>query len=108
LEPLQYQFLTLVHPLHANGTRPNISQVANQLGMHHHSAVELGDRLEERGLLQRKRGKHDRRHVLLHVTPGGKKLLRKLALKEHADVCQFAPELLKNLKALVNGSRREI
>lgn len=102
LEPLQYQFLTLVDPLYSSG-QPNISAVARQLGMRHHSAVELVDRLVSRGLLQRKRGKHDRRHVFLHVTPEGKRLLRRLAAKEQADARQFAPELLKRLKALLNG-----
>lgn len=106
LEPLQYQFLTLVDPLYSNGGQPNISAVARQLGMHHHSAVELVDRLVSRGLLQRKRGKHDRRHVFLHVTPEGKKLLRRLAAKEHADARQFAPELLKGLNALLNGAAK--
>jgi DNA-binding MarR family transcriptional regulator len=102
LEPLQYQFLALIGS-NSNGNKPNISAVANQLGMHHHSAVELVDRLVKRGVVERRRGKHDRRHVFLHVTPLGKKLLQRLVVKEHADVCQFAPELLKGLRVLLNA-----
>ena len=105
LEPLQYQFLTVIGA-NSNGKQPNISAVANQLGMHHHSAVELVDRLAKRGLLERRRGKDDRRHVLLHVTPLGKKLLQRLVVKEQADVCQFAPELLKALRVLLNGEAK--
>ena len=104
LEPLQYQFLTLVEPLYANGGQPNISKVASRLGMRHHSAVELVDRLEERGLLERKRGKHDRRHVFLHATPEGKKLLRRLVAKEQRAVRLFAPELLQSLKHVLHGN----
>lgn len=106
LEPLQYQFLALIGP-HSNGKRPNISALAHQLGMHHHSAVELVDRLERRGLLKRIRGKNDRRNVFLHVTPSGKKLLQRLLLKEHAQVCQFAPELLRGLRGLLKAADKE-
>jgi DNA-binding MarR family transcriptional regulator len=102
LEPLQYQFLSLIGP-NANGNEPNISAVARQLGMRHHSAVELVDRLVKRGLVERRRGKEDRRHVFLHVTAPGKKLLRRLVVKEHADVCQFAPELVSGLRVLLNS-----
>lgn len=106
LEPLQFQFLALIGPK-SNGHRPNISTIANELGMHHHSAVELVDRLEKRGLVERRRGKDDRRHVFLHITPQGKRLLQRLVVKEHADVCQFAPELLKRLRVLLNGEARK-
>ena len=105
LEPLQYQFLALISP-NANGNKPNISAVAHQLGMHHHRAVELVDRLVKRGLVERRRGKEDRRHVFLHVTAPGKKLLRRLVVREHADVRQFAPELLKGLRVLLNGQAK--
>jgi DNA-binding MarR family transcriptional regulator len=105
LEPLQFQFLTLVEPFHSNGQQPNISAVASQLGMQHHSAVELVDRLVERGLLRRKRANHDRRHVLLGVTLEGKKLLRRAILQEYADVHEFAPVLERDLKVFLNGVR---
>ncbi len=108
LEPLQFQLLALVQPLTADATRPNISEVAAQLGMQHHSAVELVDRLVERGLLQRNRANHDHRHVLLSVTARGKKLLRRAIAHEYADVHEFAPGLLRDLKLFLNGSRRRI
>jgi DNA-binding MarR family transcriptional regulator len=101
LEPLQYQFLSLVELLHQNGHQPNISALGNQLDMYHHSAVELVDRLAKRGFVERRLGRDDRRHVFLYVTARGRKLLKRLTLREHSDVCQFAPELLKNWKALV-------
>ena len=105
LEPLQYQFLVLVGP-NSNGNKPNISTLANQLGMHHHSAVELVNRLQKRGLVERRRGKSDRRHVFLHVTPLGKKLLHRLAVKEHAHAREFAPDLLKELRILLSSRAR--
>ncbi len=106
LEPLQFQFLTLVEPLHGNGHQPNISDVASQLRMQHHSAVELVDRLVERGWLRRNRANHDRRHVLLGLTPDGRKVLRRAILQEYADVNQFAPELVRDLRLFLNGDRR--
>jgi DNA-binding MarR family transcriptional regulator len=104
LEPLHYQFLMLVEPFHNTSHQPNISDMANQLGMQHHSAVELVSRLVDRGLLRRKRAKHDRRHVHLHVTPVGKKLLMNRLLKEYPDIQQLAQGLLPELKALVSGN----
>jgi DNA-binding MarR family transcriptional regulator len=106
LEPLQYQFLMLVQPFRSGVRQPNISEMAAQLGMQHHSAVELVSRLEGSGLLRRKRAKHDRRHVHLHVTPRGKKILKERLLKEYPDLHQFARGILPDLKVIANGSRR--
>lgn len=104
LEPLQYQFLMLVQPFRSGARQPNISEMAAQLGMQHHSAVELVSRLEERGLLRRTRAKHDRRHVHLRVTPQGKKILRDRLLKEYPELHQFAQGILPDLKVIANGS----
>ena len=105
LEPLQFQFLSLVHPVHPDGQQPNISDIATQLGMQHHSAVEMVDRLVDRGFLRRRRATHDRRHVLLAVTPEGKKLLMRAVQQEYTHVHEFAPELLRDLKLVLNDVR---
>ena len=51
------------------GLRPNIrsriGEMAEQLQIQHHSAVELVDRLESSGLVRRQCGTHDRREVLV-------------------------------------------
>ncbi len=106
LEPLQFQFMSLVEPFQTKRRQPNIAEVANQLSMQHHSAVEMVDRLVERGWLRRKRANHDRRHVLLKVTPQGKKVLKQAIRQEYADVHAFAPELVRDLKSVLNGHRR--
>jgi DNA-binding MarR family transcriptional regulator len=85
--------------------KPNISKVATELGMHHHSAVELVNRLIKRGLLRKNRDKRDRRHALLQATPRGKRLLRQAILTEYAEMREFAPELLQNLRLFLKQRR---
>lgn len=105
LEPLQYEFLMLVEPFHQQARKPNISRVATELGMHHHSAVELVNRLIKRGLLRKDRDKRDKRHALLQATARGKRLLRQAILTEYAEMREFAPELLQNLKLFLKQRR---
>src|SRR3569833_2523819 len=50
-----------------NGSR--IADLAVRLQIQHHSAVELVSRLEEKDLIQRHRGAHDRREVCVSLTP---------------------------------------
>src|SRR5579871_6685688 len=74
LEPQQYAGLLMMCGM-PPGEPATISNLAERLQIRHHSAVELVDRMEQRGLCRRERSKTDRRHVLLHVTPRGEKLL---------------------------------
>ncbi len=104
IEPLQFQFLTRVDPVYPGGQQPNISDIATQLGMHHHCAVEMVNRLVHRGFLRRKRANHDRRQVLLALTPEGKRVLKRVIQQEYADVHEFAPELLHDLKVVLDGA----
>lgn len=52
----------------------NITAVADDLGVHRSNATRVCDRLVEAGLLQRVRADHDRRHLLLALTPAGHRL----------------------------------
>jgi MarR family len=67
LEPRQYQLLLALKGLPPD-VRPRIAELAEQLQIQHHSAVELVDRLESSGLVRRERGKNDRREVLVTLT----------------------------------------
>lgn len=63
--------------IHSN---PGVSQVsiANALGMDRATMMSVTDRLEERGLLIRKRSEIDRRRQELYLTPAGQTMLRKV------------------------------
>jgi DNA-binding MarR family transcriptional regulator len=59
---------------------PGVSQVsiAAALGMDRATMMSVTDRLEERGLLVRKRSSIDRRRQELYLTPSGQSTLRKV------------------------------
>lgn len=66
---------------------PAVSQIAlaNELGMDRASMMAIVDRLEERGLIVRKRSAEDGRRQELYVTAKGRKTLAqaKTAIQEH-------------------------
>src|SRR6266571_9280941 len=70
LEPQQHQLLLAIKGL-PEGRRAIIGELAERLQLQHHSVVELVDRLEERGFVQRNRDEGDQRRVLVRLTPAG-------------------------------------
>jgi len=86
---------------------PGVSQVsiASALGMDRATMMSVTDRLEERGLLIRKRSEVDRRRQELYLTPAGQAMLRKVKTRiaEHEERFKalFKPaELTALLEAL--------
>ena len=71
IEPQQHQLLLAIRGFTGPAEPPSIGILAERLQIQHHSAVELVDRLVERGLVARSRGPSDRRQVLVHLTPRG-------------------------------------
>jgi DNA-binding MarR family transcriptional regulator len=92
LEPHQHQLLLAIKGL-PEGMRPTIGEIAHRLQIRHHSAVELVDRLEERGALVRETCPEDRRQVLVRLTSSGERLLRKLSLAHRAELSKTGPAL---------------
>ena len=103
LETRQYQLLLAIKGLPAN-LRPRIGDLAEQMQIQHHSAVELVNRLEVGGYVHRERGGKDRREVLLSLTPKGEKMLRELALHHKAELSAAGPALLRALKGVMRGT----
>jgi DNA-binding MarR family transcriptional regulator len=103
LEPQQYQALLALRGLPA-GQRPTIRTLAERLQILHHSAVELVDRMQRRGLFRRERFKGDRRHVLVYVTPRGEKLLSRLVRHRLAELRVTGPALASALASAVAPS----
>ena len=105
LEPQQHQGLMAVKgiPKERNAT---VGYVAERLQIRHHSAVELANRLEKRGLLRRARSRGDRREVWLEVTPRGEKILQRLAAVHQAELRSMAPKLLRALRGVITQTRR--
>lgn len=108
VEPQQYVLLLQIKGLEARGA-VTIGMLAERLQIRHHSAVELVDRLVERGMVARRRHEGDRRQVVVMLRPAGEAVLRRLALNSLAELRAEAPALLATLRRLVreaNGGRR--
>jgi DNA-binding MarR family transcriptional regulator len=106
----QYQAMLVIK------TRPSeampIKELAEQLLMTHHAAVQLVDRLTKAGLAQRSPSAEDRRSVILSLTPLGETLLDELAVKHLDEMQRQEPQLTKSLHqlrriALINGRSGE-
>ena len=86
--------------------RPRIGELAENLLIQHHSAVELVNRLAKAGFVRRDRADSDRREVLLSLTPKGEKVLRELSLHHRTELRTRGPALVAALKRAVQTSRR--
>jgi DNA-binding MarR family transcriptional regulator len=78
---------------------PTIGDVAAELRLRHHSAVELVNRAEQRGLVERRHDTHDRRAVRLHLTRKGRSKLRELSIG-HVEELRRLSRSLPDLAAL--------
>lgn len=107
IEPHQHQALLAIMSLSPR-ERATIGVLAERLQVQHHTAVELSDRLQEKGLVRRVRSEVDHRQVLLQLTSRGEKLLQKLSRSHRAELRTAAPRLIQALRAIVRseGSRR--
>lgn len=99
-EPQQHQLLLAIKGLPSD-LRPTIGVAAERLQLKHHSAVELTKRSIEQGLLERRANKSDGREVLLHVTPTGERLLRRLTLAHRKELRSAGPVLLQALEEIL-------
>jgi len=109
LERGQYQLMLAIKGMPA-GVRPRVRELADQMQIRHHSAVELINRLEAGGYVRRQRARDDRREVLLALTPKGERILAELALHHHEELRTAAPALVAALRRLMqsgDGSPRK-
>ena len=102
LEPQQHQLLLAV-----KGTEdtelPTIVHLAERLQIRHHSVVGLVDRLEQRGLVKRRRDTEDHRRVIIDLTPEGEILLAELSQFHEEELRDMAPELLAALRSIIDS-----
>jgi DNA-binding MarR family transcriptional regulator len=70
LTPALHQLLLAIHGDRSEGG-PTVGSVAEALLVRHHTAVELAQRAEHEGLIERQRDKTDHRRVHLALTAAG-------------------------------------
>lgn len=104
IEPQQHQALLVIKGRPRDG-KATVGWMAKRLEIRHHSAVELSDRLEARGLIRRSRSEADRREVLLELTRAGERVLREISARNRRELRTTGPRLVEALKAvLVHGA----
>jgi DNA-binding MarR family transcriptional regulator len=101
LHPGQYRLLLMVKGL-PDGIEPTIGNLAERLGLRHHSTVELVDRLEQRGLIHRERSASHRSFVFVRISQKGEAVLRKLVQSRKKELQKAGPILVKALNTLTN------
>ena len=99
LTPAQHQLLLAVRG-HDDPRGPTIGQVADYLYIRHHSAVELVDRADSAGLVERIEDPDDRRVVRVGLTPAGRKALRALSEVHLDELARLADHLQPLLAGL--------
>lgn len=92
LTPAQHQLLLAVKG-YPGPEPPPLTEVAAMLELRLHSAGELVDRAEANGLLARRVDPHDRRRVLVQLTPKAERRLRKLTVRHRDELRLFEHEM---------------
>ena len=106
IEPQQHQLMLAIKGL-PEGARPTVTTLSLRLCLKHHSAVELVNRLVERGAAVRRPSQEDRREVLVELTPLGEEILDKLKDLHLQELRIKGPELWQALKAVVDAPQVE-
>lgn len=97
LTHMQHQLLVAVRG-HPDSRGPTIGDVADYLLLRHHSAVELANRVEAGGWVERRRDGEDGRIVRLSLTEKGMAVLESLSELHLSELGRLAP-LLDHLVA---------
>jgi DNA-binding MarR family transcriptional regulator len=92
LTAAQHQLLLAIRG-HPDPRGPTIGDVASYLLLRHHSAVELTDRAQAAGLLERRADPDDNRAVRLRLTDFGAKRLERLTAANLEELARLGSEL---------------
>jgi DNA-binding MarR family transcriptional regulator len=91
LTPQHHQALLAIRGYAEKSRGLAIGELATLLGIRHHSAVGLVDRLAANGLVRRQEGTADRRRVMVALTPKADSLLASLTLAHRDELKRLAP-----------------
>lgn len=104
LQPQQHQLLLQVAGA-PHAATVTIAYAAERLELKHNSAVELVDRSEREGLLERTVDATDKRRAILRVTRKGHQLLGHLANDHARELNELAPRLIHTLERVRRHAR---
>lgn len=104
LQPQQHQLLLQVAGA-AESIQVTIAYVAGRLALKHNSAVELVDRSEREGLLERTADAKDRRCAILRLTRKGRRMLDRLSDVHARELHEMGPRLITALEGVHRHAR---
>jgi len=105
LAPRQHQALLAIKG-YPEGEPVTVGDLAQRLGIRHHSAVGLVDRLVQSGYLVRRTDLKDRRRAILCLTSAGEKALAALSAAHREELRRIAPVLGPLLRELGSPDQR--
>jgi DNA-binding MarR family transcriptional regulator len=105
LHPQQHQLLLAVAGV-PDGCSPSIAYAAEALGLKHNTVVELVDRCEREGLLNRVADLEDRRRVCLRATARGQEVLNRLSQVHMRELNSQGPLLIQALQNVLQTAAR--
>ena len=97
--PAQHQLLLAIRG-HPPGSTPTVGDIAELLQLRHHSTVELIDRAQEAGLVERRTDPSDNRRQRLELTTAGLELLEGLSQFHRDELRRFRTEMVDVLREL--------
>jgi DNA-binding MarR family transcriptional regulator len=104
IEPKQYQLLLAIRSL-SKDRDAVVGTLAEQLRVKHHSAVELINRAETKGLVRRSRVGT---RVFVRLTKRGERILAKAVEERLPELRAAAPVLVKALQHLTGRNRSSL
>lgn len=96
----QYQLLQAVAVVPA-GQECSISYLAERMVVRHNTAVELVDRAERSGLVERVADESDHRRSLVRITDKGGEMISRLIGPHLAEIEANGPDLIRTLQRLL-------
>ena len=94
----QHQALLVIRA--SPGRIASIGRLAERLRIKHNSAVELAQRLEAVGLIERYASEEDRRSVMIILTAAGAEKLDVLTHTHRRELAQLSPEIVNLFNSL--------
>lgn len=98
----KYQLLQVVEAASAAG-RVTISTIAERMVLRHNSAVELVDRAERLGLVERLSDETDLRRSIVVLTEAGRRTLMQVAAAHLVELERSGPAMMEALARLHGG-----
>jgi len=102
LTPQHHQFLLQIAGA-PEGVLTTVGYLANRLALRHNSVVELTNRCEEAGLIERLENPENRRFVVLQLSCTGRKRLHSLSQAHARELHEKGPELIRLLRQLTKA-----